>query len=155
MPTIYLITPTNNKNPTQMADLTRLRNTLWLVPKLVWLLVEDSAKKTKKIVEFLEYSKIPYIHLNEATPLDFKLNSNDKPWSKPRGVMQRNKALAWLREHRDELKEGVVYFGDDDNTYDIRLFEEVFFFILKYYSDYYYYLYIYYLVNYFFLFIAR
>lgn len=35
MPIIYIITPTDNKRITQMADLTRLRNTLWLVPKIV------------------------------------------------------------------------------------------------------------------------
>jgi beta-1,3-glucuronyltransferase len=41
---------------------------------------------------------------------------------KPRGVANRNAALAWLRNN---AKSGVLYFADDDNTYDIRLFEEV------------------------------
>ncbi len=54
-----------------------------------------------------------------------KLKVDDKPWSKPRGVLQRNTALTWLREHAMELDRGVVYFADDDNTYDIRVFEEV------------------------------
>ena len=36
MPIIYIITPTDNKRITQLADLTRMRNTLWLVPKIVW-----------------------------------------------------------------------------------------------------------------------
>lgn len=41
---------------------------------------------------------------------------------KPRGVANRNAAVEWLRSN---VKSGVVYFADDDNTYDIRLFEEV------------------------------
>lgn len=42
--------------------------------------------------------------------------------TKPRGVSNRNAALKWIRENR---KSGVLYFADDDNTYDIQLFEEV------------------------------
>lgn len=127
MPIIYIITPTDNKRITQLADLTRLRNTLWLVPKIVWILIEDSDVKTKKISNFLEYSKIAYVHLNEPTPEDLIIKPTEKTWSKPRGVAQRNKGIAWLRDNPANLHHaGVVYFADDDNTYDIRLFEEVF-----------------------------
>ena len=42
--------------------------------------------------------------------------------AKPRGVANRSLGLEWVIENSDE---GVVYFADDDNTYDIRLFEEV------------------------------
>jgi len=40
---------------------------------------------------------------------------------KPRGVIQRNEALHWLRDQfRDESglrkPNGVIYFADDDNT---------------------------------------
>ena len=45
---------------------------------------------------------------------------------KPRGVANRNAGLEYVRKH---AKEGVVYFGDDDNTYDIQIFEEVYCFI--------------------------
>ena len=41
---------------------------------------------------------------------------------KPRGVSNRNRGLQWIRANATK---GVVYFADDDNTYDIRLFEEV------------------------------
>lgn len=126
LPIIYIITPTNNRVETQLADLTRLRNTLWLVPKLVWIVIEDSPKKTVKIKKFLEYSQIEYVHLNEETTGDLIIKSNEKPWSKPRGILQRNKALEWLRENSDKINlNGVVYFADDDNTYDLRLFEEI------------------------------
>ena len=130
MPVIYIITPTDNKRETQLADLTRVRNTLWLVPKIVWIVVEDSPVKTRKIENFLQYSKITYVHLNELTPDELIIKSSEKAWTKPRGIFQRNKALAWLRENQNIIDlNGVVYFADDDNTYDIRLFEEVSFLI--------------------------
>ena len=43
--------------------------------------------------------------------------------SKPRGLLQRNIGLQWLREYG--RPQAVVYFANDDNVYDIRLFEEV------------------------------
>lgn len=43
--------------------------------------------------------------------------------AKPRGVSNRNRGLRWLRENATE---GVFYFADDDNTYDISIFEQVF-----------------------------
>lgn len=46
----------------------------------------------------------------------------DNKKKKPRGVANRNAALDWIREHATD---GVFYFADDDNTYDIRIFEQV------------------------------
>lgn len=124
--TIYVITPSNNRRVTQLADLTRLRNTLWLIPKIVWILIEDSPVKSKKISDFLKNSNISYVHLNQQTPDELIIKSSEKVWTKPRGVLQRNKALEWLRDNIDSInRNGVVYFADDDNTYDIKLFEEV------------------------------
>ncbi len=53
--------------------------------------------------------------------------------NKPRGVANRNAGLKWIRENHcrgplgnaEKPCRGVVYFGDDDNTYDLRLFEEI------------------------------
>ena len=42
--------------------------------------------------------------------------------AKPRGVSNRNRGLQWLRENATD---GVFYFADDDNTYDINIFEQV------------------------------
>lgn len=126
LPIIYIITPTNNRVETQLADLTRVRNTLWLVPKIVWILIEDSSYRTEKIKNFLSESQLNYVHLSEQTSDDLIIRSNEKVWTKPRGVLQRNKGIQWLRENEKDLDlNGVVYFADDDNTYDIRLFEEM------------------------------
>ena len=37
--------------------------------------------------------------------------------------LKRRAALSWIREHGSD--EGVVYFADDDNSYDTRIFEEI------------------------------
>ena len=42
--------------------------------------------------------------------------------TKPRGVANRNHGLQWVLSNADH---GVIYFADDDNTYDIRIFKEV------------------------------
>lgn len=54
-----------------------------------------------------------------------KLASNDPNWLKPRGVQQRNAGLEFLLEHFGKNTEGYIYFLDDDNTYDIRIFDEI------------------------------
>ena len=41
---------------------------------------------------------------------------------KPRGVANRRAGLHWVMNNADS---GVVYFADDDNTYDVRLFKEI------------------------------
>lgn len=47
---------------------------------------------------------------------------------KARGVEQRNAGLEWLRKNLNEEYQlnGVVFFMDDDNTYSLQIFEEVF-----------------------------
>lgn len=49
----------------------------------------------------------------------------DDHWSKPRGVEQRNAGLTWLRENLSSKDKGVIYFMDDDNSYNIKIFEEM------------------------------
>jgi len=55
-----------------------------------------------------------------VSPMPSKFR-NEKP--APRGVANRRAALQWLRQHN--LTNGILYFGDDDNTYDLRLFSEI------------------------------
>ena len=125
IPVIFVITPTYSR-PVQKAELTRLAQTFLLVPKLHWILVEDRANKSFLVSTFLRSSGLSYTHLNRETPAEHKMKDSDPNWLKPRGVLQRNKGLSWLRSNTNTIsKSGVVYFADDDNTYDIELFNEV------------------------------
>lgn len=124
MPTIYFITPTY-KRLTQKADLTRLAQTLLHVPKLHWILVEDSNQKTDLVSRFLANCGVTYTHLAVRTPKELITKEGDPRWLKARGVEQRNLGLTWIRNHFKGGTRGVVYFGDDDNTYDLRIFEQM------------------------------
>ena len=85
--------------------------------------------RSRLVARLLQRSGLVYTHLAAKTPDDFKMSSVDPNWLKPRGIQQRNTGLTWLRDHlnTNELRNtaGVLYFADDDNTYDVRLFEEV------------------------------
>ena len=138
LPVVYMITPTYQRW-TQKADLTRLCYTVMQVPQLHWIVVEDSEEKTVLVEKMLsgQYSCKPSIvtHLNIKSPTKVpNITPFLKRWGRNslphRGVVQRNLALRWLREAAvwDQLQgngSGVVYFGDDDNVYDLRVFEEV------------------------------
>lgn len=124
VPTIYVITPTY-KRLTQKADLTRLSQTFLHVPKLHWIIVEDSEEKTDLVTHFLENCGISYTHLAVRTPKQLITKEGDPRWLKARGVEQRNLGLKWIRQNFQSDMKGVVYFGDDDNTYDLRIFEQV------------------------------
>ncbi|OQV22245.1 Galactosylgalactosylxylosylprotein 3-beta-glucuronosyltransferase 1 [Hypsibius exemplaris] len=135
-PTIFLITPTYARHA-QKSDLTRLVHTFKHVENLFWIVVEDASDKSDLVAKLLRKSGLRYAHLNVATPKGMKIDlaSGDKQWSKPRGVWQRNEGLRWLREtfnkqapvgnSANQQQEGVVYFADDDNTYDLDLFPEI------------------------------
>ncbi|XP_077444252.1 galactosylgalactosylxylosylprotein 3-beta-glucuronosyltransferase 3 [Stigmatopora argus] len=126
LPTVFVVTPTYARL-VQKAELTRLSQTFLHVPELHWIVVEDSQTKTPLVERLLVKSGLTYTHLHVATVKERKLQEGDPSWSKPRGVEQRNEALRWLREDRDSSKGrgGVVYFADDDNTYSLRIFEEM------------------------------
>lgn len=53
-------------------------------------------------------------------PAEYRLNKKLK--YKPKGVAARNAGIEWVLNHTSS---GVLYFMDDDNSYDLRLFGEV------------------------------
>ncbi|XP_063600681.1 galactosylgalactosylxylosylprotein 3-beta-glucuronosyltransferase P-like [Penaeus indicus] len=117
-PKIYVITPTYRR-PEQVAELTRLSQTLMLVPNLHWLVAEDAVAPTRQVLAFLDSCSVPHTYLLGRLP---RASRRYKGASKPRGVSNRNAGLKWLKAHASE---GVIYFADDDNTYDYRIFQEI------------------------------
>jgi len=113
---LYIVTPTYTR-ATQLADLTRLANTLRLVPRVHWLVAEDSNTTSETVKELLVASKLTHTHLAARRP--------DELIGKiiGRGVFNRRAALDWIRANGES--DGVIYFADDDNSYDVRIFEEI------------------------------
>ena len=120
---IYAITPTYARAE-QKAELTRLSYTLRHVNRLHWIVVEDADNKTSLVTRFMKNCKIPYTHLYSETPPAVEaLKRSNLSLAVRRGARQRNTGLDWLYSHAQ--LPSVVYFADDDNTYDLQLFEEV------------------------------
>jgi hypothetical protein len=126
LPAIYVITTVNNSVVTKLADLNRFSNTLRLVPKLTWLIVEDAITETVKMKKFLETLDMPnIIHLSYKSPEVSAANNHTKVMH---GSYQRNYGIQWLKnayEEGDIEKMGVIYFAQAEHSYDIRIFEEV------------------------------
>ena len=119
LPTIYVITPTYARH-LQEAKLTQLCNLFLNIPKLHWILIEDSNTKTDLVSNFLdEKCNIKYTHLNITSSANLK---------RLKGINQRNEGLNWIRKNVHDInirKDGVLYFADDDNTYSVKLFNEM------------------------------
>jgi galactosylgalactosylxylosylprotein 3-beta-glucuronosyltransferase 3 len=96
-----------------------------LVPSLHWIIIEDAKTKTDLVSNLLQKSGLSYTHLNAETPTEWRLAPGEQRWTKPRGVVQRNAGLDWIRSKVDRSSEGTIFFGDDDNTYALEIFEEV------------------------------
>lgn len=120
---IVAITPTNSQRLEQKADMTRLAQTLRLITRFHWIVVEDAIKPSQRISRLLERSMVSHTHLAVAGELK----------KGTRGMAQRNAALDWIEKQLVADKDAIqhqhrihtiVYFADDDNTYDSRLFDE-------------------------------
>ncbi|KAH8408141.1 hypothetical protein KR222_000708 [Zaprionus bogoriensis] len=116
-PVIYFVTPTYPRRE-QIPELTRLAHTLLHVPRIHWLVANDYERCDSYLDVLLNRFGIPFTHLASPMPQKFRTH---KP--APRGVANRRAALQWLHQHN--LTNGILYFGDDDNTYDLRLFSEI------------------------------
>lgn len=116
LPPLYIITPTYYRAE-QLPELTRLSHTLMLIPNVHWLVIEDAQTKSHLVTDLLLRTGLKFDHLLAPMPEKYR-----KRKIKPRGVSNRNRGLAWLRANASN---GVFYFADDDNTYDLELFQEV------------------------------
>ncbi|KHN82200.1 putative glucuronosyltransferase sqv-8 [Toxocara canis] len=114
---IIVITPTYRR-ASRLADMTRMANTLTHIENLHWIVVEDNNSPVAAVERLLNRTGLPYTYIAAKTV----------PGYPRRGWYQRTVALQYLRNHTDEVTEGadrsVVYFADDDNSYDIRLFND-------------------------------
>ena len=129
--TVFVITPTY-KRLTQKVDLLTLCQTLSLSRgRLKWIVVEDSKKPTPLVSALLSRCPVPSVHLSIRSQ---RKGGGKFRWfwrwffkKSHRGVDQRNLALLWLRDNYSarNCSGGVVYFADDDNHYDYRLFDIV------------------------------
>lgn len=72
LPTIFAITPTY-KRYVQKAELTRISQTLTLVPNIYWIIVEDADEKSELVRNLLADSSILYVHLTAKTPPNEKV----------------------------------------------------------------------------------
>ena len=128
LPTIFAITPTYARY-TQRVDLTSLCHTLMHVPDIIWIVIEDSEQKTELVTNLLaKCTSVSSVHLSAKTPPPSPMKPGEKRKDLGKGVVQRNAALSWIRRYcsMEEVKcRGVVYLMDDDNKYDLRLFQEV------------------------------
>ncbi|XP_052864689.1 galactosylgalactosylxylosylprotein 3-beta-glucuronosyltransferase P [Anopheles cruzii] len=116
LPPLYIITPTYRR-PEQIPELTRLGYTLKHVQNVLWIVVEDADSCTETVARLLDEIGVPYVQLAASMPSQYR-----KHKVKPRGVSNRNRALQWIRANATE---GILYFADDDNTYNLKLFEQL------------------------------
>ncbi|XP_050426846.1 galactosylgalactosylxylosylprotein 3-beta-glucuronosyltransferase S-like [Adelges cooleyi] len=118
---IYFITPTYPRRE-QIAELTRLGQTLMLVPRIHWIVADDRPDCSQQLTALLPDFGIPYTHVASPMPAVYRR----KAAALPRGVSNRRAALDWIRHNHDRADpNAVVYFGDDDNTFHLDLFKEI------------------------------
>ncbi|TKY52897.1 beta-1,4-xylosyltransferase IRX9 [Spatholobus suberectus] len=110
---IIIVTPTSTKLAFQAVVLTRLANTIKLVPQpLLWIVVEGQTDSTE-LSKTLRKTSIMYRHLvskENFTDLEAELNH------------QRNLALKHIVHHR---LSGIVHFAELSNVYDLEFFQQL------------------------------
>ncbi|VBB29765.1 unnamed protein product [Acanthocheilonema viteae] len=93
--------------------MTRLSQTLMHISQLIWIVVEDAAHISLPVKQLLDRSNLQYYYLAVKR----------RPEVPARGWTGRDAGLNFVRRRFASMgNNAVVYFADDDNTYDIRLF---------------------------------
>uniref|UniRef100_F1L4W0 Galactosylgalactosylxylosylprotein 3-beta-glucuronosyltransferase n=1 Tax=Ascaris suum TaxID=6253 RepID=F1L4W0_ASCSU len=93
----------------------RLSQTLMHISKLAWLVIEDGKQISDSVYRILQRSNLSYCYL--AVERNRNLPA--------RGWTARQFALRFVLQYFANFSNrAVVYFADDDNTYDIRIFDK-------------------------------
>ncbi|CAN8017058.1 unnamed protein product, partial [Ixodes persulcatus] len=114
VPVVYVMTPTFRR-ATQAPDLIRVAQSLMLTTAVFWIV--HSVWIHIQVSRIVKESGVPFVHLLGPCP------KNRRNPGHGRGVSGRLRGLDWLRKHA--ALPGVLYFADDDNSYDHRLFDEI------------------------------
>ena len=105
---IILVTPTY-KNRYRLFFIKTCITVFSQVSNLLWILCEDDNNIDNDVSELLWQSGIKYIYLAYGPTRD-------------KGNEQRNFCYEYIVNNNIS---GIIYNADDDNEYDIRLFEEI------------------------------
>lgn len=112
-PLIIVVTPTYPR-PTRIPDMIRLSQTLMHIRNIAWIVIEDGDTLNNPTRRLIRRTRIAYCYIAAkrlATP-------------PVRGWSAQDYALKFIRQRFANFSNrAVVYFADDDNTYDIRLFD--------------------------------
>ncbi|VDM95425.1 unnamed protein product [Onchocerca ochengi] len=112
--TIIVITPTYLRFA-RLADMTRLSQTLMHINQLIWIVVEDAEQLSLPVKQLLDRTGLQYYYLAVKHRTGMPV----------RGWTGRDAGLNFVRKKFASMgSKAVVYFADDDNTYDIRLFNQ-------------------------------
>lgn len=88
------------------------------IPNLHWIVADDNPSCNNYLDILLNQFGIPYTHISSPMPDTYRTHK-----LVPRGVSNRRAALNWIRANNKS--KGVLYFGDDDNSYSLKLFSEI------------------------------
>ncbi|KAL1478405.1 hypothetical protein MTO96_016279, partial [Rhipicephalus appendiculatus] len=95
----------------------RLSQALMLAKvRIFWVVVEDADGQSALVRNIMRRSGLRGVQLSSRTPPQYRRQKYGK------GVAPRLKAIAWLRDNA--VLPSVLYFADDDNSYDHRLFAQ-------------------------------
>lgn len=107
----------------------RFSQTLMHIKNVHWVVIEDGNTTVPAVERILQRSHIPYVYFYTTTKpgfprLLFEFTYFTIILEFRRGWTHRNMGLEYIRKnYRNYKRNAVVYFADDDNSYDIRLFD--------------------------------
>ncbi|XP_063724203.1 galactosylgalactosylxylosylprotein 3-beta-glucuronosyltransferase 1-like [Symsagittifera roscoffensis] len=113
---LFVVTPTYNRI-TQLPDMLRMKQSFLLLDNVVWIVIEDSGCRHSEVYELIKDFPL-LIYINQ------KLSGAPSSYNK--GAQQRNLAIKLLQSHFSSYHNSVVYFADDDNTYNSMLLPRLF-----------------------------